>query len=201
MKKRILLIIIVLLAVFGIIWGAIKLTPSETPDSVKFSNEYTLLSADNIFTYKTQDEIINILEHGTGVVFLGFPECKWCQRYVTYLNEVAKDSGVEKINYLNISEDRKNNTEAYQKIVSLIKTQLESANDYDKDGNLRIYVPTVVVVKGGEIVGFDDETARDTKGYKTPEEYWENEDLDGLKTRLKEMFKLIKATYCEDECN
>lgn len=201
MKKRVALIIVVILIVIGLIWLAVKLTPTKTPDNVKFSSEYTSLSTDNVFVYKSQEEIIKIIEHGTGVVFLGFPSCPWCQKYVTYLNEVAKENGIKEINYLNIKEDRANNTEAYKKIVSLISAWLENANDYDKDGNLRIYVPAVIVVKNGEILGFDDETARDTKGYKTPEEYWSNEDLDGLKSRLKEMFNILQPTYCSDECN
>ncbi len=31
----------------------------------------------------------------------------------------------------------------------------------------RIYAPSVIAVKDGEILDFDDETAWDTKGYKT----------------------------------
>ena len=60
-------------------------------DASKFKEEYTEVDEDNVFVYRDIDEIINILEKGTGVVYLGFPECKWCQRYVKYLNEVAKE--------------------------------------------------------------------------------------------------------------
>ena len=45
--------------------------------------------------------IVKILEHGTGVVYLGFPECPWCQAYVPMLNEVADIEGLEKIYYFN----------------------------------------------------------------------------------------------------
>ena len=47
-------------------------------------------------------EIIKIMKNGTGVVYLGFPECPWCQSYVKMLNEVAKDVGIEKIYYYNV---------------------------------------------------------------------------------------------------
>ena len=53
----------------------------------------------------------------------------------------------------------------------------------------------------GEIVGFDDETAADTKGYKTPKEYWENEDLEGLKTKLAKMFEDTNKNICTSDCN
>ena len=65
----------------------------------------------------------------------------------------------------------------------------------------RIYAPSVIAVKDGEILDFDDETAWDTKGYKTPEEYWENEDLDGLKKKLTLMFEETNTNICTTDCN
>ena len=55
--------------------------------------------------------------------------------------------------------------------------------------------------KDGEILDFDDETAWDTKGYKTPEEYWKNEDLEGLKEKLAKMFEETKTNICTSDCN
>ena len=43
-----------------------------------------------------------------------------CQRYSVYLNEVAKANGASCNYYYNITDDRKNNTENYQKIVKLL---------------------------------------------------------------------------------
>ena len=50
-------------------------------DNEKFSDEYGI-TTDNVFVYRTQDEILKILQHGTGIVYLGFPECPWCKAYV-----------------------------------------------------------------------------------------------------------------------
>lgn len=33
-------------------------------------------------------------------------------------------------------------------------------------------MPAVIAVNKGKIVGFDDETSYDTKGYEKPEDYW-----------------------------
>ena len=93
-------------------------------DALKFKEEYSEVSDDNVFVYRDINEIIKILENGTGVVYLGFPECQWCQAYVVMLDEVAREEGLEKIYYFNILEDRKNNTEEYQKIVSILKDNL-----------------------------------------------------------------------------
>ena len=199
-KKRILLIIIAIVIVLCVLFCLLKVYKTEKEvikDNVKFSQEYGSVSEDNVFCYKTIDEIINILEHGTGVVYLGFPECPWCKEYVIYLNEVAKNSGCDKVYYFNILNDRKDNTKKYQEIVNILKDYLP----YDEEGNKRIYVPAVIAVKDGKIISFDDETSKDTKGYDTPQEYWENEDLDGLKKKLAEMFEKTSNSKCTSGCN
>lgn len=168
---------------------------TETEEK-KFVDEYPEVGKDNVFEIKTIDEIIKILEHGTGLVFLGFPECPWCQAYVTYLNETAKENDLEKVYYFNILNDRKDNTEKYQEIVELLEEYLQ----YDDEGNKRVYVPAVIAVNNGKIVGFDDETAWDTKGYSDPTDYWTDEEVEDLKDKLKVMIEDSTPTACTD-CN
>jgi len=161
-------------------------------DSVKFSKEYTQVGEENIFEYKTIDEIVKIFEGGTGVVYLGFPECPWCQRYVVYLNEVARENGIETIYYTNILKDRKDNTEGYQKLVSLLDGLLLN----DNEGNPRIFVPDISVVVNGEIVGHDNETSVVTEEDGTPDEYWTEEKVGKLKLRLKGLFEKLGTGSC-----
>lgn len=191
MKKKLLLFIPVIFVL--ILVGCQK---EEITDAEKFAQEYTQVTEYNYYVYRDSEEIIKILEHGTGVVYLGFPECPWCQAYVPMLDEVADIEGLEKIYYLNIYEDRKNNTEDYQKIVEIIKDYLQ----YDEEGNKRIYVPAVIFVLDGEIIGFDDETSYDTKGLDNPEDYWNEEETSDLKKRLAEMISQIVDNKCTD-CN
>lgn len=200
MKEKKLFIIGGILIVLGLILSyffLIKKDDNKIDDAKKFKSEYTNVTSDNPFVYRSVDQIINILEKGTGVVYLGFPECPWCQAYVPYVEEVAKKVGIDKVYYFNIKEDRKNNTEEYQKIVKILDVYLSN----DDEGNKRIYVPAIIIVQNGKIVEFDDETSKDTKGYKTPEEYWKNEDLDALKTKLEKSFNEIKSTVCKSGCN
>lgn len=169
---------------------------NKETDAEKFAREYSI-DNDNVFVYRTLEEINKILKNGTGIVYLGFPECPWCKGYVPYLNEVAKKAKLDKIYYFNILKDRKNNTDNYKKTVELLKDYLK----YDNEGNKRIYVPAVIAVNKGKIVGFDDETSYDTKGYENPEDYWKNEDLDGLKNRLSKMINDVSFDYCTTDCN
>ena len=184
-KKNILIILLVIVGLTLSITLFLTMKNEES-DGEKFAKEYTEVSDDNVFVYRGANEVIKLLKHGTGVVYLGFPECPWCQTYVKYLNEVAKEVGVDKIYYYNILEDRTNDTEVYKEIVSLLKDNLQ----YDDEGNSRIYVPNVTFVTGGKIVGNDCETSKDTKGFSTPEEYWTIDEVTELKNTL--------TTYMEE---
>ena len=177
-----IIIVVVLLIGVGLFFGLRK----EENDAQKFAKEYTEVGEDNVFVYRTSEEVIKLMKYGTGVVYLGFPECPWCQTYAKYLNEVAKEVGVDKIYYYNILEDRTNNTEVYQEIVSILGDNLE----HDDEGNLRIYVPNVSFHISGKIIGNDLETAKDTKGFENPSDYWTNEEVNDLKDKL--------TTYMEE---
>lgn len=190
MKKKILLLILAMTLITFTGCG------KKESDAVKFKEEYTKVSEDNKFAYRNVNEIIKILENGTGIVYLGFKECPWCQAYVPMLDEVAKENNLEKVYYFNILESRKQNTSEYQKIVSILKDYLQ----YDDEGNKRVYVPAVIAVVKGNIVGFDDETSLDTNGLDNPTDYWTEEKIANLKTRLTTMANQVKNAECSD-CN
>lgn len=198
MKKNIIvpISILVIVIIAGLTYFFLIKKEEVTPDNVKFAKEYTKISEDNLFKYKTLEEVNKILTKGTGVVYLGFPECPWCQEYVKYIDEVSKSVGLDKVYYSNILDDRKNDTEEYKETVKILSDYLSN----DDEGNKRVYVPSVIVVSSGKIVMFDDETARDTKGYDSPKEYWQNENLTALKTKLTDSFEKVKSNACTD-CN
>jgi len=196
MKKKIIGLLLIMMFVAVGCTKEKEIDVEVKTDSLKFSEEYTMVEEDNAFVYKDLNEINKILENGTGIVYLGFPECPWCQQYVKYLNEVANDYEVEKIYYCNVLEDRTNNTADYQRTVELLSEYLQ----YDEEGNKRVYVPTVVAVNKGEIVGFDDETAWDTKGFEDPKDYWNEDSIEALKVRLEKMILDTSLNVCTD-CN
>lgn len=189
----IIIVILVAIIIFLLV-GNKNEEQTVKSDAEKFSEEYTLVDKDNKFRYANIDEVIDTLEDGTGVVYLGFPECKWCQQYTVYLNELAKDRNIPEIMYYNIREDRQGNTKNYQTIVNILKDYLPE----DEEGNPRVYVPAVIFMSNGKILGFDDETAYDTKGYDEPSEYWTKERVGNLKDKLNSY--LDKSGICY-ECN
>ena len=109
MKEKKLFIIGGILIVLGLILSyffLIKKDDNKIDDAKKFKSEYTNVSDDNPFVYRSVDQIINILEKGKGVVYLGFPECPWCQAYVPYVEEVAKKVGVGAVIFNDLAQSR-----------------------------------------------------------------------------------------------
>lgn len=197
LKKFLLGAILVVIGLILLYFFFIKKDDNKETDALRFKNEYCKVSENNPFVYRNIDQIINILEKGTGVVYLGFPECPWCQAYVPYVEEVAKKVGIDKVYYFNILEDRKNNSEKYQKIVKILNEYIPN----DEEGNKRVFVPALIIVKEGKILLFNDETSLDTKGYEKPEDYWKNEGSEDLKLLFEKAFNEVKSNVCKSGCN
>ena len=195
MKKKGIIIGITILAIVGAILRYEIVPIEESISNKKFNEEYTLLDKDNVYVYKSINEIINVLSNGTGIVYLGFPECPWCQRYVVYLNILAKEYNVKEIYYYNIKNARSNNTKEYQKIVEILKDLLP----YDDNGNKKVFVPTVVFVKNGKVIALDDETSTISDG-TTPDEYWNQERINLFNSKMDSYFKTYNAGVCTS-CN
>jgi len=202
MKRKIIITVMLLIIAIGSYGAYIFLEGNEgskvetKTDGERFAEDYTLLNKENVFVYRTAEEIVKILENGTGVVYLGFDECRWCQQYVVYLNEVAQDVGVEKIYYLDILEDRTSNTKEYQQIVELLSDNL----GFDNEGNPRVAVPDVSIIKKGEIIGHDNETAWISDSELKTTDYWTEERVLKLKEKLIEMLSQVSDKACS-ECN
>ena len=159
-------------------------------DNERFFKEYNQVPVDNVYKYVSVNEAISLFEQKEAIVFFGFKECKWCQSYAPILNEYSKQNNIQTIYYVNIKEDRANNTEAYVALVRLLEKYLQT----DDKGNKRIYVPDVYFVKDGKIVGHNNDTSMeqgaDVEGY-----YKENGET--LKKKINELFSKLNAT-CDD---
>ena len=159
-------------------------------DSQRFYTEYNTVAVDNVYKYATIKEAIELFDSDMAIIFFGFKECKWCQSYAPMLDEFAKENGVDTIYYVDIKEDRANNTEDYKSLVQLLNTYLET----DADGNKRIYVPDVYFIKEGKIIGHNNDTSTeqgaDTEGYY-------EEHGDELKEKINQLFSQIDTT-CND---
>ncbi len=163
--------------------GTLDFSPKEIIDNEKFDQEYEMVSSDNVFVYANARDVYSALK-GNAIIFMGFPANKWTGYYANILNEAAKSSNIKEILYYDFYEDRNNKNATYQSIVLKLNNYVLTLDN----GTKNIYAPTLVVVKNGNIVYFDNETAL-ILGSTKPEDYWTELKI-GLKTNsLKTMFK------------
>ena len=128
-----------------------------------------------------------MLEHGTGVVFLGYPQCPWCQRLSEYVDQAARAEGIARIHYLNIRQARASKNETYQKLVARLAPYLSK----DEDGQPRIFVPDVTIVKRGSIVWrYKEEPTGDSA--ITPDRYWTAERAQRAVAQLRRAMQTMK---------
>ncbi len=191
MKRKISIFLIIIVAVVGtiLIYKHFDKKVIDNKSVTKFSDEYTLVDKDNVFVYSNIDEIANMIENGTGIIFIAYPECPWCQRYAMYLNEVAKENNIKEIYYLNIKHDRQINSSKYSKIVRLLENYLYS----DDTGKAKIFVPDLIFVKNGKIIANDNETAI-TMASMDIETYWTEEVIMEFKDKITNYIREYDTT-------
>lgn len=153
-------------------------------DNERFDSEYSNVNKDNVFVYANASDIYSKFKNGSAIVFMGFPSNKWSGYYASLLNQAAKETGVEEILYYDFKEDREQKNGTYQSIV----LKLANYTPITDVGLQDIYAPTLVIIKNGVVIAFDNETAIN-KGNITPEQYW-NEFNQGIKlNNFRTMFQ------------
>ncbi len=243
LDKKIILGIIAVLLVFATSVGILaykneKNPPEEEPkyteDQLAFKKAYEDLNgqirdkdgktirtlnidSNNPVDILTEEETIDILENGTGIIYMGFTDCPWCRTMVPVLLNTLKNTGIEKLYYLDIKDIRstyvlnnknkavkeKDGTTGYYKILELLDKELDnytlttSKGKTVKTGEKRLLAPTVVFVKEGKVVGTHVGTV-DTQ--KDPYEDLTEEQT----TELVDIYtKLINKVYeinCTEAC-
>lgn len=93
-----------------------------------------------------EDSLRIFSEKGSGVIIWGYSTCYWCNRAMPELNKVAVDLGV-KVYYVDANKG------ATDEEFMQLKEALDPVLEEDEDGEKVIYVPQMVAVKNGEIVG------------------------------------------------
>lgn len=194
---------------------------NKITDAVKFKNEYEKLNGskndngytypkvslkeNNPFVYADSKKVVETLKSGTGLIYLGFPKCPWCRNAVNVLQYV----NAGEILYLDMSDERdayeivdgtltktKEGTKEYYEMLKLLDSIL---TDYEIDdikvGEKRIYVPLVIGVKDGKIVGYHADTTNLNEG-QTPYDLL----TDKQQSELKLIYDEINADVNGDAC-
>ena len=162
-------------------------------DQESFTQEYGITS-DNIYVYKTSQEVLELLNTGSGIIFFAFPENEWSHVYADLLNKVGKSYGIDEIWYYNFYKDRNNDNYYYNNIVRILNAYVPVTDTGEKD----LYAPSFVIVREGEIIGYDDETSI-VSGDVTVDDYWTMEKQQKKKVELGVLFQKYLSEGSHEE--
>lgn len=172
---------------------------------------------DNPVDILTEEETIDFLENRTGIIYMGFEDCPWCRTMLPVLLQTLENAGIEKLYYLNIKDIRstlsldsknkvqtdKEGTTNYYRILELLDSYLTpytlttSKGKTVETGEKRLYAPTVVFVKNGEVVGIHEGTI---ESQIDPYEDLTEEQTEELSNIYLELLKKVYDINCEGAC-
>ena len=181
-----IILFVIFIALF-VYFGTLENTTKKTSDSDKFKNEYKEVNEDNVFVYLNAAETLDYIKKDNILILFGMKNNSFVGNYANILNEVAKNVGIEKIYYYDLTEDRKIKNGTYQSIVNYLKDYAVSLDD----GSKNIYAPSLLVKNDGIITYFDDEDAI-VHGETNANDYFDNYRTNLKKITLKSVLEDYK---------
>ena len=208
-----------------------------TEDELKFKEEYESINGqeksngsvyktidipkDNNVEYLTDEETVKFLENGTGIIYMGFKECPWCRNAVPVLLQAAKNAGMKKVYYLDVTDIKstivinakgkaeitKKGTDAYYEIMDLLDdylvdyTMKNSKGKDVKTGEKRIMSPTVITVKEGVVTGFHVGTIDGHEMVDGALPDLTEKEQGELNDIYAEMINTVSDSACNDGCD
>lgn len=188
-KRNVIKLILFCIMIYLFAYLGTKEYQTDVVDNIRFANEYKDISKNNVFVYLNENKVLEILNGKSGILFMGFPSNIWSHYYAEYLNEVAINNHIEEIYYYDFRKDRNLNNNTYTNIVNKLKEYLT----FDDIGNMDLSAPTIVIVKNGEILYFDDEITY-IKGEIRPEDYFTDYRKNLVKTNFDLAIKSFKGS-------
>ena len=188
--KKLLLILLVGLIIISGCGKVVKVKKvEEITDNEKFAQEFDI-SKENNFKYLNYDELMDVLNNKSGIIFLGSGDCEWCKKSAKLLNESLKYKDIkEDIYYYNPKKIKANNNKKYQELLKILDPYLTE----DEDKNKELLLPDIYFVKKGKIIDHNNDLAT----IKTnPEEYLTKE----RKKEIREKYEDLISKYNVKEC-
>lgn len=157
-KKKLMVVIDILLGAILVGIMTFGIYQYLKSDGEKFKAEYEALNNENVninisknnpIKYVTLDEVFDIIQNKTGVIYFGFPGCPWCRNMIPVLFEAAKNNNIDTIYYFNPRNVKKSDNDEYNKLKEILNEYLSE----DENGQKVLYVPDVYFIKDGKIVG------------------------------------------------
>lgn len=229
MKKYLLIVLVAIMAIS--ITGCKKKEEAKPrEDAIKFKEEYEgfnnqsndyfeyrnlSISEDNPFVYKTDAEIVKMIENKeTFIVYFGDSECPWCRSVIEASIKAAKDNNIDTIYYVRfwngfhkevirdvLELDSKNKpvvkekgSAAYYKLLEYLDgvladyTLKDSKGKEISTGEKRIYLPNFVAIVNGEAKEL-------TQGISDKQEHYNGELTEEILKDEATMFNDFFAKY------
>lgn len=140
--KKVVVLIVVCSVLFFLGGCSVKKT-EELTDAEKFANEYSI-SKKNPFQYATMDDVLELFENKSGILFLGDSDSEWSTFGARVLNKVLKEEKVSQVYYFNPERIKNKKGEKFQKICELL--------DLNADSSL----PIVYIISDGKVIDSAD---------------------------------------------
>jgi len=142
MKKVLLLFLCMIILVSGCeVKKMDEVTSADT-----FAREYSV-SRNNPFVYASLNDIYELLENGSGIIFFGNSDCDVCSVGAKTLTEVLMKNNIEEAYYYNPKKIMNSNNKDYKKLIKLL-----GIDDFD--------IPSVFVLENGKIVDYNVDLAK-----------------------------------------
>ena len=137
----------------------------------------------DIFTDK---DLKKFFENGNGILVLASDNSIWAEDHVRIVNEVAETFDFNQIYYFDIIPSKMTMNSSYKLLLNeldeyLIRTDVEVEN---------LFTPMMVVVKGGEVIGINNETALLPSVMK-PKNYWTTLNVSEFKVEIEQYIDMI----------
>ena len=150
MKKLLLVLSILLLVLTGCGESDSRpetiITPIEGAVSTDMSSYDNMDAHDHAFLEIKATDLLNLVnDGGSGIFFLGYPECYACNVLISIADEAAKEVGVN-IYYINVDDPASAFSSHADQITELLYDYLD-----EYDGVKQIATPHVFTIIDGEI--------------------------------------------------
>ena len=186
-----ILLMIIILILFIVI-GKHDFNKNISTEAEQFNQIFTNVPKENVFKFSNAQEVNNIInsKKSKGIILFGFKANNWTSYYAEYIDEIAKEMDINEVLYYDFESDRKDKNGTYETIVNSLSVYTKYT-DYNTS---EIYAPTLLVVKNGEILLYDDITAVRSGNY-TPDIYWQDYQIEDFKSTLR----LVFAEYLKED--
>ena len=186
-----ILLMIIILILFIVI-GKHDFNKNISTEAEQFNQIFTNVPKENVFKFSNAQEVNNIInsKKSKSIILFGFKANNWTSYYAQYIDEVAKEMDIKEVLYYDFESDRKDKNGTYETIVNSLSVYTKYT-DYNTS---EIYAPTLLVVKNGEILLYDDSTAVRSGNY-TPDIYWQDYQIEDFKSTLR----LVFAEYLKED--